>query len=70
MSETRWLKHKILGLMVSYKVPEAGLLIDALLDEHAHELAEEIRERALGAYGGRYDGLHEAADLIDPEVES
>lgn len=40
-----------------------------ILDQHAHELAEEIRNHADGHYPYRADekARNEAADLIDPQ---
>lgn len=42
-----------------------------LLAEHAHELAEKIREKAQPSEGGEWDlgngGMEDAADLIDPK---
>lgn len=60
-------------------VPPCGLckevegLIEDLLDEHAHELAEKQRKLAdeRGEYPSHYtEGVYDAADLIDPEVTS
>jgi hypothetical protein len=49
----------------------ADAVVDEILNEHAHELAEKIRVEApdMGAeeYGSHQNVL-EAADLIDPEV--
>jgi hypothetical protein len=58
-------RHGVPGLLL-----RAGL--DAVLAEHAHELAEKIRNSAIEESGsgvhccGRLVGM--AADLIDPEV--
>lgn len=38
-----------------------------LLDRHAHELAEKIRNAPMAV--GFEDGAWDAADLIDPEVQ-
>lgn len=42
---------------------------DELLKAHAHELAGQIRDELFDSYGGFHDGVHAAADLIDPKVE-
>lgn len=63
-------------VLVMRHVSNARELINALLREHAHELAEKIRADVvpeLDAYGTReqqaeIDGRRSAADLIDPEV--
>ncbi|MGW0468317.1 hypothetical protein ACWDX6_24080 [Streptomyces sp. NPDC003027] len=47
---------------------EAIELIDALLREHAHELAERIRAADFGDPYYVGTGQGQAADLIDPEV--
>lgn len=44
----------------------AKALVDEALREHAHELAEQIRNAPMAV--GFEDGMWEAADLIDPEV--
>jgi hypothetical protein len=51
---------------------ELSELLDDLLRAHAHELAEEIRQRVSD---GRFcvsqvDGAWESANLIDPEVSA
>lgn len=35
--------------------------------EHARRLAEKIRDELFDSYGGFHDGVHAAADLIDPK---
>jgi len=72
-------RDELVGLMVRHGVP--GLLIrgglDAALEEHAHELAEKIRNadapgELVGFYGSELsaylEGYGDAADHIDPEV--
>ncbi|MET7458496.1 hypothetical protein ABZT03_43150 [Streptomyces sp. NPDC005574] len=51
------------------RLTRAGLsaaFADLVLDQHAHELAEEIRSADYPAHAT--DGADYAADLIDPEV--
>jgi hypothetical protein len=47
---------------------------NGLIDDHAHELAEKIREEwplERSSYGGgQWYGANVAADLIDPEVDN
>lgn len=67
--------HK--GYLIEDPAKHVSELLDAVLDEHAHELAEKIRtelaERVtqriagLGTISTHYSAEH-AADLIDPEV--
>ncbi|WP_435279350.1 hypothetical protein [Streptomyces sp. 1222.5] len=72
------LEH-IMGLMgPSYSEPVRRSMAQSILDKHAHELAEQIRQR----YGKpRWEGdepeyaygynaaTHDAADLIDPKAQ-
>lgn len=64
------LKFKILSIMdgdiVNGEIEAAYALIDEILNEHAHELAEEVRN-----LGGIWDSqdVMDAADAIDPEVK-
>lgn len=50
---------------------EAVQLLDKILREHAHELAEKIREAHPLRYTthGRLTDVHMVADEIDPEVQ-
>ncbi|MFE5159129.1 hypothetical protein ACFRNT_11455 [Streptomyces sp. NPDC056697] len=43
-------------------------IVNNLLDEHAHDLAEEIRAADFGDPYYTGTGQAQAADLIDPEV--
>ncbi|MFD5069155.1 hypothetical protein ACFWNC_14670 [Streptomyces sp. NPDC058369] len=53
---------------------EARRLIDEIRDEHANDLAEEIREASLGMYPTglcpAISGSRQAANLIDPYVST
>lgn len=65
--------HAILvGLLsVSHTPEQADHAARSVLDQHAHQLAEEIREWAKEDGGapeyGSIDNVLEAADRIDPE---
>lgn len=52
-----------------YSHETAEQLVQAVLDAHAHELEEKIREAAKTYVGGAFDGAHAAADLIKPKKE-
>lgn len=62
------LKDALLGMPPYQTVGEQEA--ESLIDDHAHELAEAIREELYDAYGGFYDGVHVAASLIDPKEKS
>ncbi|MGP3940478.1 hypothetical protein [Streptomyces sp. 6N106] len=51
-----------------YNPAVATQIVDNLLREHAHELAEKIRAADFGDPYYTGTGQHDAADLIDPEV--
>ncbi|MFJ3084457.1 hypothetical protein ACIPJG_32535 [Streptomyces halstedii] len=52
--------------------PIAERVADSILAVHAHELAEKIRtqKKTLVGCSEWLDGMDDAADLIDPEVET
>lgn len=63
------LEH-IMGLMdPSYAEPVRRSMAQGILDKHAHDLAEKIRQdtTVMGEAGDKYALLY--ADLIDPEVQ-
>lgn len=47
-----------------------SVFADGILDQHAHELAEEIRQETEAAIGqhDRFNGMNDAANLIDPDA--
>lgn len=74
---TKALRNAVANRFGEYGWEECEQVAEAILRQHAHELAEEIRARALESWDemkplayaeGREDGLQAAADLIDPEV--
>lgn len=61
------LEH-IMGLMdPSYSEPIRRAMAQAILDKHAHQLAEQIRNASYPAHA--VDGADYAADLIDPKAQ-
>lgn len=58
------------GLWDNYTDAEKHVIINRFKAAYAHELAEQIRQYA-ETDGGHttYDGIQEAADLIDPETK-
>ncbi|MFI0211979.1 hypothetical protein ACH4OV_25325 [Streptomyces diastaticus] len=64
---------KVLGHVGNIEWPAVKALF-RLLDVHAHELAEEIREAARGSYPSglcpAVSTAKGAADLIDPDVQT
>lgn len=65
-------RDKIAGLFPGK--PHLGLRVaDEILDEHARELAAAIRKKVEedDAWRPKWQvGMHDAADLIDPDEES
>lgn len=74
MSErSKTARYLMAGRSMTHEQAEA--MVQEALDEHAHELAEKIREEVRAAHANGIlepwlDGTaSDAADLIDPEVE-
>lgn len=74
-------RDKLLAFFPQFRYLDASnrelieITVDEILSDHAHELAEKIREFQVTPSGnptydeGKDAGLDLAADLIDPEVQ-
>lgn len=60
---------QVLSQSVTWVIGDAEENARNLIDDYAHELAEEIRARLSDAHGGFWDGLQAGANLIDPKVK-